>query len=111
MTCGMLGACRTALMGVGPSAQPFNLGEPSPRGPENHFKHAVEIASNLCIGEAKDLVSKAAEHEISIGIVSSIMGVAIDLNDQRTIAANEVADEALDHDLSAELQSTQLAAS
>jgi hypothetical protein len=96
---------------VGPSAQPINLGEPLLRRPENHFKHAAKIARNFRIGEAKDLISSSTEHEVSICVVSLVMGVAVDFNDQRTITADEVADEALDDDLPAELESAELAAS
>ena len=94
---------------MGPSAKPLKFGRPRPPRLENHLQHTFEIACNIGIGEAKHDISEPAKHVIPVGVIGSIMRLAINLDHKSAIPADEIADEAIEHDLAAELQAVQLA--
>jgi len=89
---------------VGHAAKSFELGRPHPHSVKNHLEHACQIAPDIFISKAQNQISLTPQRIIAIPVARRIVRVAINLNDQCAIPTNEVADEAMDHDLMAEFE-------
>jgi len=72
-------------------------------------KDTVEIGHHIVIGHAQHLKPMLAQHIVAQPILCLVMRVAIDLDDQRPLRAEEVGDKAINDGLAAKLVTFQLA--
>jgi hypothetical protein len=77
-------------------------------GGKDHLEHAIHIPHHLIVGGPQHPKAALAEDVIPQPVLGLVVGVAIDLDDQRSLRAKEVGDEAPDDGLAAEFVAAEL---
>ena len=95
---------------MGHAAKSLDLGWPPLRSLHDYGQNAIEIPTNVGIGESQYTIAHPSEHKVPIRILPGIMGIAIYLYHEAQVAAYKVTDKAAERDLAREFQTLQLGA-